>query len=503
MLTNLVALQVLLPMLAAPLCVIISRFGRFAWLVTLAVTWCVAAMCLVTFEQVYTSGQAIHYYMGGWMAPFGIEYRIDLLNASILVLVSLIAAIILPYMRMSAQEEIIRERLPYFYAAFLLCLCGLLGIVSTNDAFNLYVFLEISSLASYALIAMGRDRRALTASFQYLILGTIGATFILIGIGYLYLMTGTLNISDLAARIAGVQYTHPVLVSFAFITVGLCMKIALYPLHIWLPNAYAYAPSAISAFLAAVATKVGMYVVLRFFYTLFGYEFSFSGMHLALIFTALAIPAILIGSLVAVFQSNLKRMLAFSSIAQIGYVTLGIGLATPMGLSAGITHIFNHAVIKCALFLALGCFALRLGGRTSIGDVRGMGRHMPFTSAAFVIGGLGLIGVPFTSGFISKWYLMTATLDGGWWLILGVIVISSLLALVYVWRVVETLYFRPVHESFDKVVEAPASMVIPLWVMAGAVLWMGVDTRYTAELAEYIVSVLMPPEHLMTEGGDT
>lgn len=500
MLTNLAALQVFLPILAAPLCIIVSRFGRFAWLLTLTVSWMVAAMCIVTFEQVYTTGNPVHYYMGGWAPPFGIEYRIDLLSAAMLVLVSCIAAVVVPYMQISAHEEIIRERLPYFYAAFLMCLAGLLGIISTNDAFNLYVFLEISSLASYALIAMGRDRRALAASFQYLVLGTIGATFILIGIGYLYLMTGTLNISDLAERIETIQHTRPVLAAFAFLAVGLCMKVALYPLHMWLPNAYAYAPSSVSAFLAAVATKVGVYAVLRFFYTLFGYDYSFSGMHLALIFVALAIPAMLIGSLVAVFQNNLKRMLAFSSIAQIGYITLGIGLATPLGLSAGIIHIINHAVIKCALFLALGCLALRLNGKISLDAVRGMGRHMPFTSLAFVIAGLGLVGVPLTGGFISKWYLLTATFDGGWWVISGVIVVSSLLALVYIWRVVEALYFGHHREEFDQVVEAPASMVIPLWIMAGAVIWLGVDTRFTAGLAEKLVPMLMGVDLDLTGG---
>lgn len=499
--TNLPALQVFLPLLAAPLCVIISRFGKFAWLLALATVWCVAAMCLATFSQVYSSGTEIVYYMGGWEPPYGIEYRIDLLSATMLVLVSMIASVILPYAFRSVNDEIAKERQPYFYAALLLCLSGLLGIISTNDAFNLYVFLEISSLSSYALIAMGRDRRSLAAAFQYLILGTIGATFILIGIGYLYLMTGTLNISDLAERISGIEHTKPVLVAFAFLAVGLCMKVALYPLHMWLPNAYAFAPSVISAFLAAVGTKVGVYVVLRFFYTLFGYDYSFSGMHLALIFTALSLPALIIGSTVAIFQNNLKRMLAFSSIAQVGYITLGIGLASPLGLTAAIVHIINHGIIKCALFLALGCFALRLGKSVNLQTVRGIGRHMPFTSFAFVVAGLALIGAPLTNGFISKWYILLASFDHGWWIITAFIVLSSLLALIYVWRVVEALYFGHLDEQHDKVVEAPASMVIPLWLLIGAILWLGVDTRYSVGVAERITQALMPPISIGITGG--
>jgi multicomponent Na+:H+ antiporter subunit D len=499
--TNLPALQVFLPLMAAPLCVIISRFGKFAWLLALATVWCVAAMCISTFEQVYVGGSEIIYYMGGWQPPYGIEYRIDLLSATMLTLVSMIAAIILPYAFRSVNDEIAKERQPYFYAAFLLCFSGLLGIISSNDAFNVYVFLEISSLSSYALIAMGRDRRSLAAAFQYLILGTIGATFILIGIGYLYLMTGTLNITDLAERINGIENTKPVLAAFAFIAVGLCMKVALYPLHMWLPNAYAYAPSAISAFLAAVATKVGVYAVLRFFFTLFGYDYSFSGMHLALIFTALAIPAMVIGSTVAIFQNNLKRMLAFSSIAQIGYITLGIGLASPIGLTAAIVHIINHSIIKGSLFLALGCFALRLGKRVNLQTIRGIGRHMPFTSLAFVVGGIALIGAPLTNGFISKWYLLTASLEHGWWIITVVIILCSLLALMYVWRVIEALYFGHLDEQYDQVVEAPASMVIPLWLMVGVIIWLGVDTRYSVGVAETIAHTLMPIAVDMMGGG--
>ncbi|MCH2546264.1 MAG: monovalent cation/H+ antiporter subunit D family protein [Alphaproteobacteria bacterium] len=501
MLTDLPALQVLLPLFTAPLCVIFSRFGKVAWLLSTVAVWLVAAMCITTFFQVYDSKEVLTYHMGGWQPPYGIEYRIDLLSATMLALVSMIGAMVMPYAMRSVNEEIARERQPYFYAAFLLCLSGLLGILSTNDAFNLYVFLEISSLSSYALIAMGRDRRALTAAFQYLMLGTIGATFILIGIGYLYLMTGTLNISDLSTRISGIEDTRPVLVAFAFLAVGLCMKIALYPLHMWLPNAYAYAPSVISAFLAAVATKVGVYAVLRFFYTLFGYEYSFNGMHLALIFTALAIPAMLIGSTVAIFQNNLKRMLAFSSIAQIGYITLGIGLDSTNGLTAAIVHMINHSVIKFTLFLALGCFALRLGSKVNLNSVRGIGKHMPFTSLAFVIGGIALIGVPLTNGFISKWYLLTASLDHGWWLITVVIVICSLLALTYVWRVVEAIYFGTLNEKFDQTIEAPASMVIPLWIMVGVIVWLGVDTRYTVGVAEIIVQNLMPLNLNTTGGG--
>lgn len=489
---DLPAVLAAIPLIAAPLAVIFSRFGKMAWVISLTALWAMFAISLVVFDHTYLDHKVISYAMGGWAPPFGIEYQIDALTALFLVIICGIGAMCMPYAYHSVRDEILKERQPYFYACFLMTIAGLVGIVSTNDAFNLYVFVEIASLSSYALIGLGKDRRSLSAAFQYLILGTIGATFILIGVGYLYLMTGTLNFDDLARKLDEITFTAPIYMAFAFIAVGLCMKIALYPLHVWLPNAYAYAPSAVSAFFAGVATKVMVYAVIRFFYTLFGFNFSFHGMHLALVFSALSVPAMLLAGTVAMFQTNLKRMFAFSSISQLGIITLGIGLASPLGLTAALVHIINHAVIKCTIFLALGCFAYRLSGRASIEAISGLGRHMPFTSLAFVIAGLGLIGVPLTGGFISKWYILMATLQGGWWLLTGVVIISSLLSIVYVWRVVETLYFGKICEQYNQTVEAPAMMVIPLWVMVGIIIWLGVDTRLSVDIATFITKSFMP-----------
>ncbi len=200
----------------------------------------------------------------------------DRLSSFVLLLVSGMAALVLPYCRASIEREIPREQHYLFYAMFALCLTGLLGITITGDAFNIFVFLEISSLSTYVLIALGPDRRALVAAYQYLVMGTIGATFIVIGIGLLYLMTGTLNLADMASRLPEVRGSRPVLAALAFLTVGISLKLALFPLHQWLPNAYTYAPSAVAAFLAATATKVSIYVLLRFFYTVFGADASYS-----------------------------------------------------------------------------------------------------------------------------------------------------------------------------------------------------------------------------------
>ena len=352
----------------------------------------------------------------------------------------------------------------------------------TGDVFNVFVFLEISALASYAAISMGRDRRALSAAFTYLVMGTIGATFILIGIGFMYMMTGTLNMQDLAERLPEAADTRTIRAGFAFLTVGIGLKLALFPLHLWLPNAYAYAPSVVSAFLAATATKVALYIWLRFLLDIFGIEFSLGAMPLDGILMILGVAGMLSASLVAVFQQDVKRMLAYSSVAQIGYMVLGISLASQTGVTAAILHLFNHALMKGALFLALGMVVYRLGSAT-LDDIAGLGRRMPWTAAAIVVGGLSLIGVPPTAGFISKWYLVLATLEQGYWPLAVLILLASLLALIYVWRVVEKAYFADAGEAADEVCEAPLSMLLPVWVLVIANLYFGLDTGLSVGVA--------------------
>ena len=480
---HLPALQIVVPLISAPLCLLLRR-GGLAWALALIVSWAALACSVLLLQQVIATGP-ISYHLGGWAPPWGIEYRIDVVNGFVLVIVAAIGAAVLPYARESVAREVPEEQHATFYTALLLCLTGLLGVTITGDAFNLFVFLEISSLSSYVLIALGRDRRALTAAFQYLVMGTIGATFIVIGVGLLYMVTGTLNMLDLAERLPPMAESRTVLAAFAFLTVGAGLKLALFPLHFWLPNAYAYAPSVVTAFLAATATKVSVYILLRFFFTVFGTTYSFELVTLENLLMPLGVAAILVCSTVAIFQTNVKRMLAYSSVAQVGYMVLGIGFASTAGLTAGIVHLFNHAMMKGGLFLALGCVVLRLGS-AQLEFLEGLGRRMPLTMFAFVLGGLSLIGVPLTVGFISKWVLVQAALERGNWFVAAVILLGSLLAIVYIWRVVEVAYFRPAPEgdAAAKIAEAPLSMLIPTWVLIGASIYFGIHTSLTLGVAE-------------------
>lgn len=488
---HLPAFQVVLPLLGA-LIVALSRSGGFAWFITLAVTWGSAVNAAWLAAVVLQSDAPISYVLGGWTVPIGIEYRVDQLNAFVILLVSMLGAVILPFARRSVGLEI-RDDLQFgFYTVYLLCLAGLFGIAITGDAFNAFVFLEVSSLATYVLIAMGRNRRALLASYQYLIMGTIGATLYVIGIGILYLVTGTLNFADMAARLPEQMDTlgRPVMIALAFLTAGISLKLALFPLHVWLPNAYAYAPSVATALLAGTATKVAIYLLLRIFFSIFGYDITFNSMPIGQVLLVLSVAAMLVASLIAIFEDNTERMLAYSSVAQIGYITLGIALANQAGLTGGLTHIANHAVMKTAMFLALGAVVYRIG-TAKLGDLSGIGQKMPWTMAAFVIAGLGLIGVPGTAGFISKWYLVLGALEDGLWPIVAVIMISSLMAVLYVGRVVEVAYFRAPTAALADVRDPAWSMRLPILLLAAATLYFGFETSWTAEWCSEIAAGLL------------
>ena len=481
MLAHLPILQVIVPLMAAPLCLFLTR-SRLVWLFALLVSGVAFLISVLLLQQVMASGTII-YELGGWDAPWGIEYRIDQLNAFLLLIISAISTVVLFAAHTSIQYEIPEDRHTLFYILYLLSLAGMLGIVATADAFNVFVFLEISSLSAYALIALGKDRRALWASYQYLIMGTIGATFILIGIGLMYQMTGTLNMYDLSQLLPEVENSRTAFVAFTFVIVGVCLKLALFPLHLWLPNAYAYAPSIVTAFFAATATKVGVYLLIRFTFSIFGLSFSFTALPLQTLFVVLGLLGIFVASFAAIYQKNVKHLFAYSSIAQIGYMIVGFSVSTTTGLTATLLHLFNHALMKSALFLALAAVVYRIGS-AQLSQFDGLGRQMPFTMAAIVIGGLSLIGVPLTVGFVSKWYLVLATIENGWWPVTVLILLGSLLAIIYVWRIVEAAYFKPPLAGSENIKEAPMSFLIPIWTLVIANIYFGIDTRLSVQVAQ-------------------
>jgi multicomponent Na+:H+ antiporter subunit D len=517
---NLPALQVVLPLIAAAICVLL-RSGLASWLVFAFASAGSLAVAAALAVEVYGDGP-VHYVMGGWTAPAGIELVVDGANIPVLLLLGATSVIVAIYGRRSVAAEVEGGRTYLFYALLCLLLAGLVGIAVTGDAFNLFVFLEISSLSSYALIALGRRRRALLASFQYLVLGTIGGTFVLIGIGLTYAVTGTLNMADLAQRLPEVYENRALAAAVVFIFVGLGIKMAIFPLHAWLPNAYAEAPSAISLFIAAVGTKVAIYAFARFAFSVFGREFVFEQLPVGQLALLVASLAMLVAAAIACVQQDFKRLLAWSSISQIGLIVAGISLATPSGISAAYLHLINHAITAGALFAVAGIVLLRLGS-TSLNSLAGLGRRMPLTFAAMVIAGLGLVGVPPTAGFVSKWALASALIEQGEWVVLAVLLVSSLVALVYVGRLVEIGWFRPPPEVFgpggmpapsaghvdgtESVVavqtlvrpaegtiqtlpRSPRTMAAVTGLLVLASLYFGIDASWTSSLADGAADVL-------------
>ena len=429
---HLVVLEVVLPLLAAPACVLL-RNPRVTRLFSLGIVAACFAVAVALLVQV-RGGGVISYQLGGWPPPLGIEYRVSTVNAYLLVLVTAMALVVMSFDSRGGPPRVPESRRHLYYAVFLLSICGLLGIATTGDAFNIFVFLEISSLSSYILVSLGGHRRAVMSAFYYLVMGTIGGVFFMLGVGLLYQATGTLNLRDIAERLEPSLDDRGAVLALALLVVGISIKLAVFPLHHWLPNAYSFAPPKVSAFLAATATKVSFYLLAMILFVIFGAPFVFGELRLHVVLLPLSILAMFLASGAAIFQTDLRRLLAYSSVAQIGYMTLGLSTANATGLAGGLVHLFNHAVMKGGLFLVAACLLYRVGS-VHLDALAGVGRRMPFTCAALVIGGLSLIGVPGTVGFVSKWYLVSGVLERGWTAAAVLILLSSLLAVVYVGRV--------------------------------------------------------------------
>ena len=484
------ALQIVVPLVAAPLCALV-RSPTPAWILASSVSAATFAVA-VALAIAVSDGSEIAYLLGGWAAPWGIEYRIDALNALVLVIVTGASSVSLVHARFSVAREVRRDRIGLFYTAWLLCLTGLLGMAITGDVFNVFVFLEIASLSTYVLVALGPRPAALLAAFRYLVLGSIGATFFLVGVGLLYMMTGTLNMADLSTRIGDVADTRTVAAGVVFVVLGIGLKAAVFPLHAWLPAAYAHAPSSAAAFLAGTSTKVSIYVLVRFLFDVFGVDLAFERLGFGALLIPLAIAGVLAGSAIAVFQDSVKRLLAWSSIAQLGYMVLGLGLGTASGVAASVLHLFNHAVMKVALFLALGNLVYRTGS-DALENLSGLGRRMPWTMGALLVAAMSIVGVPLTAGFVSKWYLLRAALADGMWPVAVVILVSSLLAAVYMWRVVNAAFFTQAHPDSVQAhaSEAHWTMVAPVVGLALVNVWFGVETSFSIGFAELASAALL------------
>jgi multicomponent Na+:H+ antiporter subunit D len=299
-----------------------------AYPITLITALLVSSLSAYGFIYTLEHG-TIRYFFGGWAPPIGIEYYYDLLAAFVILVINVVALVVIAHANKMVNFEIEKKRMPY-YSIVLLLLTGLNGIVLTGDLFNLYVFIEISSLAGYALIAVG-NIKAPFAAFRYLIIGTIGGSFYLLGVGYLYVMSGTLSMVDMRGILPLINESPTVIIALTLMVSGIGIKTAIFPMHGWLPDSYTYAPAVSSALIAPIGTKVGAYVLFRLLFFIFGIQYFSVTLPVADILAFFSAVGIIFGSIMAMAQKDMKRMLAYSSVAQIGYIGLGIGLANPLG----------------------------------------------------------------------------------------------------------------------------------------------------------------------------
>ncbi len=446
--------------------------------------------------QVIESGP-FGYNLGGWAPPWGIEYRIDHLSGLMLVLIAaigLLAAI-------SAKPGItmdIRGKEANFYTLLLLQITGLLGIVITGDLFNIFVFLEISSLSGYGLIAHGEDGAPM-ATFNYIIIGTIGASFYLLGVGYLYMATGSLNIADLATILPNLYHSKVILVGFAFFTTGVAIKMGLFPLHTWMPDAYTTAPNPVSALIAPLMTKVAAYLMIRIMFTLFQPDFAISVVPVATILGWMSVVAIIVGGIKALAQTDIKRMVTYIMIAEVGYIVMGISVMNRPGLTGAILHIVNDACMIFCLFLIIGAISYKGHGR-EIYHFQNLNKKMPWTMAAFVITALSMCGIPPACGFFSKWYLILGTIAAKQWVFAITLLASSLINAILFFRIIEKAYLAPLdsgahshdHDHEEEIIardEAPASLLIPILITTAIIIILG---PFSGKIIDLVIQHAVP-----------
>jgi len=440
LLSNTPVLLFLVPFLGALVCVLADWLRRGAAAPLAAGTMLLTAgLSAWAAHGVWTAGPLVA-DLGGWAPPLGIRWQLDSLGALLVLLIAGIGAGVFVGGHRAIRSQL-PQREPVYYACALLLISGLIGMALTADLFNLFVHLEVASLAGYALVAAGR-KPAIRAAMDYLLIGTIGASMYLLGVGFIYASTGTLNMGEVA-QLLGESDARLNLIGLLLITVGLSVKMGLFPVHTWMPAAYATAPSAAGALMAPLATKVSAYALLRILFWVIQAD---ALLQQQVVLTALAwagAVGMIFGAVQAARQTDLWRLLAYSSVSQMGLIALGLGLADANSLIGAILHIANDAVMKGALFLGAAVILARFGLR-NVDELSRLRGAAPWTMGVFVIGGLSLIGIPPLCGFYGKWYVLSSAIEQQQWLYVAAIVIGTLATAVYVFRIFEQLFFKPI-----------------------------------------------------------
>ena len=443
-----------------------KKLRRIPSLLTVLTT--ISLLILSIFSIIYFAGKTAVYETGGWKLPFGIIMVLDGLTAFMLVTVGFISATVaiyaLNYMQMYTGGW-------QFHTLFMLMIAGMNGVIVTGDMFNLFVFLEIASIASYALVAFGTENEELEASFKYVIMGSLASLFVLLGIALLYSYTSTLNMAHISTVLTEKGGGYVARFSVALFALGLGLKAAIVPFHAWLPDAHPSAPAPISAMLSGLLIKVlGVYAMIRVLFNVIGMDPVISNVLLVL-----GTLSMIIGVFLAVGQWDLKRLLAYHSISQVGYMILAFGLNTPLGYAGGLFHLLNHSVFKSLLFLNSGALVYSAGTR-NLQEMGGFREKMPVTSNTCLVASMSISGIPPFNGFWSKLIIIWACIDAGRPVYAFWAVLASILTLSSFAKVQKYVFFGILKEKWSKLKEVPFAMQFAMIALAavcilGGLLW--------------------------------
>jgi len=439
----LVTLPILLPLIGAMIALLLRK--RQSWqagwtLIGMTAGLAASVWILISVSQ---GGEPLVYQSGGWPAPFGISLVADMLSALFVVMTQLIMVTGILY-ALGSKDKVVRY--PTFYPLFLTLAAGLTGAMLTGDLFNMYVFAELLVISGTVLTAISDDRYGTEAAYKYFYISLLASFFMLLAIGSLYAAYGTLNMADLAVRIQAAGPTEPLLwPAIAFLMATFMIKSAVFPFHFWQPDFHTAAPTAVSAMLSSVVVKLGVYGFLRMTTLLFVEEAP----QIRAILIVLGVIGVIFGGLSAIGTHNVKRMLAYSTLAQVGFILVGIGWGTPLALAAAIIFAFNHSVIKAAMLMLAGYVASRAPIKSAAFDiVTGVGRSLPAAGFLFFTGSLALAGIPPTNGFVSKMTLFSSGLYAERFWSLLFIGVTSIFTLIYTIRAFQRIWWlKPMPNS--------------------------------------------------------
>ncbi len=484
---HLPALLFLLPLFAAiAMPVVCLKHREWSRPISLAVLSAMVVVSVLNLNSVIQYGE-VRYAFSGWAPPLGIEWVADGLASVVLVALSVLGLLALVFAGPTAPKDL-GGRVVHFYVLILLLIAALTGIAFAGDLFNLFVFLEVAAIASYGLIGVAGGK-ALFAAFRYLLLGTLGASLYLLGVSYFYAASGTLNMADMAEQLPHLLTSKAVVGGLLFMFIGLGIKMALVPFHVWLPDAYTYAPESISPILAALVTKVALLGWIRIIYWVLGAQVIIHDIPVLLLMGVLGTLAAVIGAVLALMARNIKMMFAYGGISHIGIILIGVTQGNKTGFAGGVFYLLNDAVMQAALFFLAGAAVCQYGVRT-VEELGQIGKQVPWLTGALIVIAMGMIGLPPTGGFFGKWYIILGALEAHNYVAVAAVLLSTLLTLAYFVKLFEAIFRQRPPRSDVLQSELPLSCKLSLGVATASIVLLGL---FSDPIVQWILNQALPP----------